>query len=237
MAQTDYCIACPPSPAGSRLPCLVHHLLPQSLQEGYHFATGGEQYAFNQLSPWLQVRIPPPAMPVQSVEELRKLNTSGVNFAVPPIPSPENVKRCWQPNVSRDDFFGCLVENGMPNEYRLSRACLQKYPNDGGAALICTSGRQDLMREYQRLREVKMCVDQGDRSTTYVANCLGKQFLGENERYYLACVTDNDGDLAKAAVCGVAKGLNPEQQIALACAVSTGGQPYAFVRHVPVGSS
>lgn len=41
-------------------------------------------------------------------------------------------------------------------------------------------------------------------------------------------MTDNKGDYQTAAACAVAKDLNPEQQIALGCAISTGGNPKAF---------
>ncbi len=44
----------------------------------------------------------------------------------------------------------------------------------------------------------------------------------------MGCVTENSDDLKAAAVCAVAKDLTPEQQIALSCAISTGGNPKAF---------
>jgi hypothetical protein len=46
--------------------------------------------------------------------------------------------------------------------------------------------------------------------------------------YYLSCVTQNKGDIKSSAVCALVKDLTPEQQIAISCAMSTGGQPYAF---------
>ena len=191
--------------------------------------TTGDPFALGRLRPSWRVGLPGPDRTPQNLQDLEALGVRGVEFAALPIPMPQAVDSCRNRSGSPEGFFGCLVEEGFPEEYRIARHCRRANPSDAGAALLCSSGREDLQQGYRQLKTIKRCIDSGRRSQYEVADCLGNQFLGTNERYYLGCVTKNEGDLSKAAICALAKDLNAEQQVALACAVSTGGQPAPFV--------
>ncbi|HEY3622310.1 MAG TPA: hypothetical protein VGL12_07920, partial [Roseiarcus sp.] len=96
-------------------------------------------------------------------------------------------------------------------------------------AAICSLGQKDLSKNYQKLKDVKDCVQKGDESNTALANCVGESFLGEKEKYYLGCVTKNRENYSAVAICALSKDLTPEQQIALSCLISTGGVPHAYL--------
>lgn len=154
---------------------------------------------------------------------------TGVNFqlAAPPIPDLSIAAACLQ--VSRDEagFAECLVSDALPPAYRITRACIAANPADRARALLCALGRSDLMREYDRLRSVQGCARRSTNDWD-VAECVGNAYFGQSERYYLGCVTSNRGNAASTAVCAIGRNLTPEQQVALACAVSTGPQPHAY---------
>jgi hypothetical protein len=151
----------------------------------------------------------------------------GVSLASPPLPDESSLRQCRTQSSSNDDFMTCMVDQAMPKEYQLTRQCIQNNQEDGGRAFVCSTGNQDLVQGYDRYRQVQGCTKQSTDNWD-VAQCVGQQVLGENEQYYLSCITKNRGDYKTAAVCAIAKDLTPEQQIALSCAISTGAQPYAF---------
>ena len=152
----------------------------------------------------------------------------GIRVARPPIPDDARLRECRDANrESEKGFLGCMLETAMPREYRLTRECLRRH-DDTGRALLCSTGRNDLIDEYDRFDEVRECYEDKNRRPFEVAECLGTRVLGPNERYYLGCLTGNNGDVRKAAVCALGKDMNPEAQIAMNCALSTGGEPYSF---------
>ena len=175
----------------------------------------------------------------------------GFQFAVPPIPDLNKLKSCrnsagWalgrvplgqaekeRLERSKDAFYACMVDQAMPNEYRLTKECIEKNRGDFAAAAVCSTNRTDVITSYNRFKQMKMCFDRGDTSSQAMAVCVGQQFLGSNEQYYLSCIKRNAA-YAGMAICALAKDLTPEQQIALSCVVESGGVVYAYA--VCVGS-
>lgn len=149
-------------------------------------------------------------------------------MADPPLPNEAQLRNCTRTSSDRDGFYGCVVAKAMPREYRMTKRCLDDNPDDPGLALLCSTGRSDLEDAYGKFKEVEECTETAGSDRYAVAQCIGDTTLDENERYYLGCVTKNQGDLKTAAVCALAKDLNPEQQIALSCAIASAGEPTTF---------
>lgn len=103
---------------------------------------------------------------------------------------------------------------------------LQCATQDNGSALdIATCmGEQHL---GQRERAIAKCGMEADGKAEILA-CIGGQYLGSNERRYVECAVQNHFDLAGTAVCSLTDKLNPEMQIAVGCAVASGGEPMTF---------
>ncbi|WP_156629663.1 hypothetical protein [Methylobacterium sp. Leaf85] len=181
------------------------------------------QAGFGQLNPTLQVNIP--RAPGGSLPAGLH---PGIQLARPPLPDEQQLRQCYAQSDQQDAFFECLVDRAMPREYRLTKQCLEDHADDSGRALVCSTGNQDLARSYDRFKEVSDCAKQDDNDEWDITQCIGNNTLGQNERYYMGCVTKNKGDPKTAVVCALAKDLTPEQQIALSCAMSTGGNPKAF---------
>ena len=200
-----------PQPCGTSttLPCQPNAAQLQQIRTGY-----------GEFMPTLQFAVPQTTRPGGP--------GGGIRFAAPPLPDESQLRACIQESGNNSaEFYQCVVERALPDDYKIARQCLARNQNDGGRALLCSTRRQDLLSTYDRFRQVQACAKKGQDNWD-VAGCVGQQVLGSNEQYYLSCVTRNRGDLKTAAVCAIAKDLTPEQQIALSCAISTGGQPHAF---------
>lgn len=158
------------------------------------------------------------------------ISTRGIQFTAPPLPDEDRLRQCQRQfkDRSKDEFLSCVVDQAMPKQYQITRQCIKDNQGDGGRALACSTGNKQLIAGYDKFKKVSSCTRADGNDQYQIAQCIGDATLGDNERYYLACVTRNKGLLWAAAVCALAKDLTPEQQIAIACAIQTGGQPYAF---------
>lgn len=157
----------------------------------------------------------------------------GTKFAAPPIPNIAELRQCANEASNEDELMGCMMDRALPPNYRLTLDCLDQNSDDAAAAFVCSANNDNLTEGYEKFKEISSCVEGGDESVSDVALCIGEDYLGQNERYYLGCVTRNSAEsgginYGAAVACGLAKDLNPEQQIAVDCAVKTGGQPKAF---------
>jgi tetratricopeptide (TPR) repeat protein len=150
----------------------------------------------------------------------------GVAFARSPLPSLAQVQQCKSANSDLNGFYECVVQSALPDEYRIGKECFSRNKQDYGKALVCSSQRRDLIDRYNNFRTLQECAVRKEDKRA-VAQCLGQQVLGQNESYYLNCIASNR-NLGSATVCAVGKDLTPEQQVALSCAVSSGGQAGVF---------
>lgn len=153
-------------------------------------------------------------------------NLPPIQFASPPLPDSALLQECMNDNSSQGAFQRCVIGHALPKEYRITQDCLERYPN-AEQAFICSTGRQDIAEAYNRFQAVRECADHAEDNYE-IADCIGSQTLGQREQYYLGCITKNKGDLKTGAVCALTPTLTPEQQIALGCAIATGGEPTAF---------
>lgn len=103
--------------------------------------------------------------------------------------------------------------------------CALSSNGDQDALVRCLGSKALGKREQQILG----CATSGGSEKEMLA-CVGKQYLGENEQRYLSCATQNNFDVAATMICGISGslGLNPEAQIAVQCAATSGGEPMTF---------
>ena len=67
-------------------------------------------------------------------------------------------------------------------------------------------------------------------TSTNVGACIASQYMGAEEQRITSCAVENNFDAGTTAVCamGPKLGINPEMQIALTCAATSGGEPMTF---------
>ncbi|WP_165392227.1 hypothetical protein [Pseudomonas tructae] len=151
-----------------------------------------------------------------------------ISMARPPIPNLEVAEKCYDEAQDEEQMYQCLVNRALPKAYRTTVTCMDEHPDDAGAAAVCSIGDENLEKSYRKMRRVQEC-SKNHNTQEDIALCAGREFLGENELYYAKCLKQNKTDYGAAAACGLAKDLTPEQQIAVSCAVKTGGNPKLFL--------
>jgi hypothetical protein len=186
-------------------------------------APGGASFGQMEIQPDLQVNLPmQDNTPVSS-----GVTETGIQVAVPAIPDLDVTIHCRDTSEGEDQFYACLEEQALPPEYRLVKQCLDQNSDDMVDAYFCSIHDEQKARAYKELKAVRDCSQKPTNDE--IEQCLETPFLSPQQQYYLGCVRQNEGDLASMAVCGLSDRLNPEQAVALSCAVSTGGQPQLFV--------
>lgn len=183
--------------------------------------TGAGVASFNAWQPTLQIALP------GTGQVQRGQNAGTIRFAEPIVPDLDALERCRTSASDEDEFMSCMISDAFPSSYKMTRACMEAHSDDAGAAFLCSTGDKDIQQTYERVKQVQECASEAS-SKIEVANCVGDQVLGQNERYYANCLARNSQNASAALVCGLAKDLSPEQQIALNCAITTGGEPHAF---------
>jgi hypothetical protein len=150
-----------------------------------------------------------------------------LQFASLPVPNLAELRTCRSTMTNQDEFFGCMTESSLPRDYQVTKACIRSNKSDPARAVVCSTGRQDLLNTYDKAAAVQKCA-RSAKDDAEVALCVGTQILGPRELHYAHCLSNNRTDYIQAAVCGLAQDLSPEQQIALSCAMKTGLVPKAF---------
>jgi hypothetical protein len=154
-----------------------------------------------------------------------------VRFVAPNIPDLQTAAACHDQAETEDDFFACLAGASPNSAYRLTRRCLNDHQDDAAAAFACSTNDEQIQDAYNRVQQVRSCSNNLDTSSSdarlQLAGCLGEQFLSERDRYYANCLLQSQ-NAVDAGVCAMTPFLTPEQQIGMSCAITTGGQPYAF---------
>ena len=91
----------------------------------------------------------------------------------------------------------CVVRQAMPKEYLTTEACF-KSSQDAGEALLCSTGKEDLRKNYVKLKQLSSCLEKAEDSTAKgMNNALGdlQHGIGKN----------NEVTKASNAVSGVRK--------------------------------
>uniref|UniRef100_A0A9E7ZRT0 Uncharacterized protein n=1 Tax=Bosea sp. NBC_00436 TaxID=2969620 RepID=A0A9E7ZRT0_9HYPH len=190
---------------------------------------------YGQINPTFQVNLP-----IAPSEDLPPGLQPGVTFASPPLPNEAALRKCAADAGGEESkFLSCVAEKAMPKEYRMTSECLSQNENDPARAFACSTGNKDVQVAYDKLSKAKNCWDKrrSDNDSEDMADddkwkftgCLADAALSENDAYYVNCITKNKGEPIKSAICGLAKNVNAEGQIALACAIKSGGEPSLFV--------
>lgn len=187
-------------------------------------------YSDNSLNPTLRVNLPTRNPSSGGMRSGWNEGIQPFRLAARPVPDIKILNECRDRARKSGDkklFKECVVGEAMPKEYRMVKSCIESNDNDSARAFLCSTGRADLQETYDKAKKVKECWENAENKMDK-AMCVGDEVLDESERYYAHCITSNANDMTAALVCSMSRGLTPEQQIALKCAIQTGGEPEAF---------
>lgn len=160
---------------------------------------------------------------------------TGERYVRPMIATPEQAAQCMQQNSDRNAFADCMANKMMSPTQQQIYSCLQAANSDEMQFATCIAANNSNPMQLDALHELRNCQRQH----------------GTNWQAYPLCAfsSSNDPNVARGAQClqqqlqsnnrsvwgfglcyaGPALQMNAESQIAVECAMSTGGQPVAFV--------
>lgn len=155
---------------------------------------------------------------------------SGITFAEPAVPDVSKLMQCRSSTSNEQAFWTCVAEQALPGKYKLLASCVASNSDDPVSAYACSSGDSNLQQSVDRFKQVKSCLEVHGQDSPALAGCLATPYLGAKEKLYAGCLVNNYNpanglNYTGAALCALGPQLTPEQQVALDCAVTTGGNP------------
>jgi hypothetical protein len=202
--------------------------------------------AFVPPPPWANVWSPPIASPNMGVQvgnsfvalpQQFAVRSENAPFAPPMLVSEARALQCWQASSGdRTTFGACMVENMLGQRERATYACVQQSPNSRAQVATCLVGALGGPNEEAIARVVGECQRRFGTNYQQYPLCMASQSInvGGDAGKLIACMQQQGAggniDVLGTAMCyGAGQfGLNAEAQIVAQCAVSTGGEPYAF---------
>jgi hypothetical protein len=135
--------------------------------------------------------------------------------------------------LDRNGFGNCMV-NAMAGQRELAAYNCVRANRDPQTQAFCMVGALGGAREQQYAQALQQCYTQYASDYSRYPLCMASLTQGGDAGKLLACVeqqgrSGNVSVLGTAACYGAGQlNLNTEAQIAVQCAVATGGEPYAF---------
>ena len=173
--------------------------------------------------------------------KLPEAYTPGRPFTPPLIASEQEALNCakrarTQKNKGKaKEFFGnCMVDTMLGENERKVLQCERRAKGDNTARALCVVGALGGKKERKAAQIIANCYETHGDDYDEFPLCMAKNSLNEDAANLLSCIEQQaeNGDVSfygtASCYAGKTVQLKPEHQIALECAVSTGGEPYSF---------
>lgn len=160
---------------------------------------------------------------------------SAVGISPPVSARPEDAAQCLQVSGSdRQRFVDCMVPKMMTGDQVKAYQCMRRAQDDQLSMTTCLAGTMMGENERRALNQAVDCYKKEGADTTKLPLCMANQNFDPQTARAVACMTKQaqQGNASMWGIAGCAAGsalkLNPELTVAAECAMSSGGQPYAF---------
>lgn len=139
-------------------------------------------------------------------------------------------------NLNKKKFGDCMVNEMLGEDERKLYHCGKSANGDKTKFALCSMSSLGGKNEQLAAEQVSKCYAKHKDNYDQYPLCMASQNMNEDTAILLSCVRrqSEQGEVTfySTVVCyGVSKidlNLTPEQQIALECAVASGGEPYSF---------
>lgn len=206
-------------------------------------AIGWQQIGYCDIAPGFmqQPHLPSPPPPgnlaVRTPQGLSRLpegvGEPSTRYVAPLTSTPQKAEYCLQNVSDENEFADCMLEDMLGEQERNIYECAQE---EGEAVdiTLCSIGANGGENEREIVENVQRCREEhGDDWEAYPV-CMMEDQMSEDQARLVNCLKEQgeggEVSLTGTAVCygGDFFNPNPELQIAMECAVSTGGEPMAF---------
>lgn len=120
-------------------------------------------------------------------------------------------------------FADCIANGNLSDENRRLMNCALEHDSTTD---IATCAVVDGLSTSQR--RIVSCVARNRSSYVSIGACLADFQLTNDQSRIVNCVTGNATSYTRMALCSAGDNLTPEQRVFAECAITTGGNPYAF---------
>jgi hypothetical protein len=155
-------------------------------------------------------------------------------YVRPLYATEQTAQQCLSASGGDEIAFGDCMLNRMLGENEREIYECAKESGDEAKFALCTMGAVGGTNERRAAAQLATCYDQAGTDWERYPLCMAQQNMDPNAARLLGCLRDQSeaGEVTffGTAVCygSQAIHLNPEQTIAVECAMTTGGQPMAF---------
>jgi hypothetical protein len=162
---------------------------------------------------------------------------NSIGFSPPGMTTPAAARECMDQSTNRDEFADCMIPKMLSPAQRKAYACAKKYgkDDDDGVLLSSCLAQTVVGEDEQRyIKQATRCYQKYGQDYDKYPLCMATQNFDEKTATTVSCVTERakQGQVTGWTIAGCAAGsqlnMNAEATVALQCAMSTGGQPYAF---------
>lgn len=154
-----------------------------------------------------------------------------IRYTQPLYTSEQQALACYNSTSGQDAFADCMLDEMLGEKEQNVYECAQENGEVVDIAL-CSIRANGGANEQVIVANIMECrQSHGDDWSQYPI-CMMEQEMSEDQARLVGCLKDQaeggEVTLTGTAVCYGGASLNPELQIAMECAVTTGGNPMAF---------
>jgi hypothetical protein len=160
-------------------------------------------------------------------------NATGI--AIPGMTTPAVANICMQESGGdKDAFANCMIPKMLTPAQSRAYQCVQESSGDNVEIASCLARQVVGENEARALSQATDCYKHYGNDFQKYPLCMAGQNFDPKTAATINCMSDQakQGQLSAWSVAGCAAGnqlqMNPEMAIAVQCAMTTGGQPYAF---------
>lgn len=161
-------------------------------------------------------------------------------YSAPLYASEQEAKNCANTSylnngkIDEERFYDCMLNEMLGKKEAEVYNCTKKSQGDETKLALCSLAALGGQNEKAAVSQISSCYSRHQDDYKQYPLCMAQQNMSHDAANLLACIEkqSQQGDVTfyGTAACygGGALDLTPEQQIALECAVGTGGEPYSF---------
>lgn len=152
----------------------------------------------------------------------------------PGIATADMAQECMDRTSTKGEFADCMIPKMMSPAQRKAYACSKRHHDDKVLLSSCLAQTVVGENEQRFLQQATTCYTKFGKDYDKYPLCMANQNFDEKSAATVDCISKQAqvGQVSAWTVAGCAAGtqlnMNAETSVALQCAMSTGGEPFAF---------
>lgn len=165
----------------------------------------------------------------------RTVARQAAGVAPPRIATESEAQNCYdRAGGNKDSFANCMMPKMLSPQQMRAYECARSKNGDQAEMGACLAKQMVGSNEAKAIDQTMQCYKKHGKEYDKYPLCMAGQQFDEKTAATVNCISDqaSSGEVTGWTLAGCAAGnqlgMNAEMAIAVQCAMSTGGQPYAF---------